>query len=99
MPAEDWMSVSVLRDASALPPPVPAASLAPGRPAPEPEADDTADSAGQEGAGGVAQQREEPPEELVQLQWESDRMRAQAMRAGHGVNFGEWAAFADQMRD
>lgn len=40
----------------------------------------------------------EPPAELVQLQWESDRMRAQAMRQGHGVKFEEWSSFAEQMR-
>lgn len=40
----------------------------------------------------------EPPEELVQMQWESDRIRSKATRAGHGVSFQEWAAYAEQVK-
>eukprot|EP00929_Paragymnodinium_shiwhaense_P072532 TRINITY_DN36819_c0_g1_i1.p1 TRINITY_DN36819_c0_g1~~TRINITY_DN36819_c0_g1_i1.p1 ORF type:complete len:383 (-),score=79.46 TRINITY_DN36819_c0_g1_i1:424-1572(-) len=39
-----------------------------------------------------------PEEILTQLQWEADRVRAQAMRKGHGVTYPEWAAFAEQMK-
>lgn len=38
------------------------------------------------------------PEELSQLQWEADRMRAQATRVP-GVTFQEWAAFAEHMKE
>merc|ERR1719499_439357 len=38
------------------------------------------------------------PAELAQLQWEADRMRAQATRIP-GVTFQEWAAFADHMKE
>lgn len=41
---------------------------------------------------------EEPPSELAQLQWEADRMRAQATRSP-GVTFQEWAAFAEHMKE
>lgn len=37
-----------------------------------------------------------PPKELIQLEWESDRMRAQA--TGQGVTYGEWDAFAEDMK-
>ncbi|CAE8668101.1 unnamed protein product, partial [Polarella glacialis] len=81
MPAEDWMSVSVLR-------PEAAARFLRG--------------AGLGGAAGGAD-AEGPvtpraPEELVQLQWESDRIRAQATRAGGtSVSFTEWAAYSEKM--
>ena len=39
-----------------------------------------------------------PPEELLQLQWESDRIRAQATRPGGSVSFAEWAAYAEHMK-
>lgn len=39
-----------------------------------------------------------PPDELAQLQWEADRMRAQATRIP-GVTFQEWSAFADHMKE
>jgi len=39
------------------------------------------------------------PPGLVQLQWESDRMRNQATRPGQGVKYKEWSAFADHMKE
>jgi len=50
------------------------------------------------GGGEVDAKGAEPPEELAQLQWEADRMRAQATRVP-GVTFQEWAAFAEHMRE
>lgn len=39
------------------------------------------------------------PPDLVQLQWESDRMRTQATRPGQGVTYTQWAAFAEHMKE
>lgn len=50
------------------------------------------------GSGEPDPSGEEVPDELEQLQWESDRMRAQATRVP-GVTFQEWAEFAQHMRD
>merc|ERR1740122_113634 len=41
----------------------------------------------------------ESPQELWQLQWESDRIRERATRPGRSVTFAEWAAFAEDMRE
>lgn len=51
-------------------------------------------------AGGVPQPVTTPeaPPEIAMLQWESDRMRGQATKAKQGVTFGEWAEFAEQMK-
>ena len=38
-----------------------------------------------------------PPAEIIQLEWETDRMRAQASNEG-GVKYGEWAAFAEDVK-
>merc|ERR1719247_1355821 len=40
----------------------------------------------------------DPPNELLQLHEEADVMRNRATSPDSGVNFGEWAAFADKMR-
>lgn len=88
MPAEDWMSVSVLRPETA-------------QRFESASADETHDE-----TIGIRSGRKrlhtapEYPEELVQLQWESDRIRAQATRTGSGsVTFGEWSSYADKMKD
>merc|ERR1712224_257046 len=41
----------------------------------------------------------EHPPELVQLQWESDRIRALATRPGQGVTYAQWSAFAEDMKE
>ena len=110
MAAEDWMSVSVLRREAALRLMEEAKHKAKEEAARKTEAGTPAGAGGSPteeegdspptGAAGAAdcadKRLAEPPEELVQLQWESDRMRAQAIRGA--VNFGEWATFAEQMR-
>lgn len=50
------------------------------------------------GAGVADPAGAEPPQDLAQLQWEADRMRAQATRMP-GVTFQEWAAFAEHMKE
>ena len=40
----------------------------------------------------------EHPPGLVQLQWESDRIRSLAMQVGQ-VTFGQWSDFADHMKE
>ena len=40
----------------------------------------------------------EHPPGLVQLQWESDRIRSLAMQAGQ-VKYGQWSDFADHMKE
>jgi len=40
-----------------------------------------------------------PPEDLAQLQWEADRIRARATRAGQGVSYAEWAAYSRNMKE
>ena len=41
----------------------------------------------------------EHPPGLVQLQWESDRIRSLATRAVQGVTYGQWSDFADHMKE
>jgi len=41
----------------------------------------------------------EHPADLVQLQWESDRIRALATRPGQGVTYAQWSEFAEQMKE
>ena len=41
----------------------------------------------------------EHPPGLVQLQWESDRIRSLATRAVQGVAYGQWSDFADHMKE
>jgi len=50
------------------------------------------------GTGSPDPSGPDAPEELDQLQWEADRMRAQATRVP-GVTFEEWAAFSDHMKE
>lgn len=43
--------------------------------------------------------RDDPADDLVQLQWESDRVRAQATRpGGHSVTYEEWSDFVADMK-
>ncbi|CAE7764163.1 COMT, partial [Symbiodinium microadriaticum] len=84
MPSDDWMSVSVLRQEAA-----------------EEFAASSVDVPVVEKAKGVSPAGNWPtaPEELIQLQWESDRIRAQATRPGSGsVSFDEWAKYATHMK-
>ncbi|CAE7430309.1 COMT, partial [Symbiodinium necroappetens] len=84
MPSDDWMSVSVLRQQAA-----------------EEFAESSVDVPVVEKAKGVSPAGSWPtaPEELIQLQWESDRIRAQATRPGSGsVSFDEWAKYATHMK-
>eukprot|EP00931_Biecheleriopsis_adriatica_P116713 TRINITY_DN92321_c0_g1_i1.p1 TRINITY_DN92321_c0_g1~~TRINITY_DN92321_c0_g1_i1.p1 ORF type:complete len:419 (-),score=76.54 TRINITY_DN92321_c0_g1_i1:42-1262(-) len=86
MPAEDWMSVSVLRSDAA------ATLLA--------ESKEEASRQQSRGKASAAGECPEAPQELVQLQWESDRIRAQATRPGSGsVSFSDWAAYAEKMKE
>eukprot|EP00435_Cladocopium_sp_Y103_P056072 s735_g18.t2 len=84
MPSEDWMSVSVLRPEAA-----------------EQFQLEAVDVPVLERGKGHAPQGAwpAPPEELLQLQWESDRIRQQATRPGSGsVSFTEWASYAEEMK-
>jgi len=65
-------------------------------PPPAPEGD-PAEAAAAVPSGALASC--DGPEDLVQLQWESDRVRAQATRPGQGVSFAEWSSFADGMKE
>jgi len=91
MPSEDWMSVSVL--------------VRPLRTAPRllgpSESDEELVNVAERAAGDdeEALQPIESPQELWQLQWESDRIRERATRPGRSVTFAEWAAFAEDMRE
>eukprot|EP00746_Dinoflagellata_sp_MGD_P002412 gnl/MRDRNA2_/MRDRNA2_104681_c0_seq1.p1 gnl/MRDRNA2_/MRDRNA2_104681_c0~~gnl/MRDRNA2_/MRDRNA2_104681_c0_seq1.p1 ORF type:complete len:329 (+),score=75.51 gnl/MRDRNA2_/MRDRNA2_104681_c0_seq1:115-1101(+) len=40
----------------------------------------------------------DPPAELTQLQWESDRIRDKATRSEGGVTYGEWASYSQDMK-
>eukprot|EP00434_Breviolum_minutum_P029186 symbB.v1.2.025816.t1/scaffold2532.1/size76761/2 len=85
MPSEDWMSVSVLRPEAA-----------------EMLQQQAVDVPLLERGKGQAPRGAwpAPPEELLQLQWESDRIRQQATRPGSGsVTFSEWASYAEDMKD
>eukprot|EP00913_Durusdinium_trenchii_P013297 g12480.t1 len=84
MPSEDWMSVSVLRPEAAV----------------EMESMSVEVPTVERGKGQAPQGAwPVPPEELIQLQWESDRIRAQATRPGRGsVSFAEWASYAEGMK-
>lgn len=41
----------------------------------------------------------EAPAELLQLQWESDRIRDKATRSDGGVTYGEWASYSQEMKE
>ncbi|CAJ1428059.1 unnamed protein product [Effrenium voratum] len=84
MPSEDWMSVSVLRQEAA-----------------ERMQQEAVEVPVLEKGKGHAPRGAWPsvPEELMQLQWESDRIRAQATRpSGGSVSFSEWASYAEDMK-
>eukprot|EP00927_Polykrikos_kofoidii_P060867 TRINITY_DN55772_c0_g1_i1.p1 TRINITY_DN55772_c0_g1~~TRINITY_DN55772_c0_g1_i1.p1 ORF type:complete len:496 (-),score=73.91 TRINITY_DN55772_c0_g1_i1:51-1499(-) len=99
MPSEDWMSVSVLRADA------PAAKAA----AAARKAWAEAAASGQLDAPRPVVLPKPPitpdepatdaESELAQLQWEADRMRAQATRKGQSVTYAEWSAFAEHMKE